>query len=110
MDVAGTRFYPVFDAKKGSGRKGRFTFPDQARGAQKSDIGPAHEWVVPKAVTVVYTGCHLHPAGLYDDMTVTRNGVTKTIFHSEAKYFEPAGAVSWDVSMTVTKPACRTAL
>jgi plastocyanin len=110
MDVAGKRLYPVFDAHKGNGTKGRFTFPDQARGAQKSDIGPAHEWVVPKDVTVVYTGGHLHPGGLYDDMTVTRNGVTKTIFHSEAKYFEPAGAVSWDVSMTVTKADWRIAL
>ncbi|MEA2273869.1 MAG: hypothetical protein QOI98_2577, partial [Solirubrobacteraceae bacterium] len=103
MDVAGLRLYPVFDAHKGSGTKGRFTFPDQARGAQKADIGPNHEWIVPDDLTLITTGGHLHPGGLYDDMTVTRNGVTKRIFHSEAKYFEPAGAVSWDVSMTVTK-------
>jgi plastocyanin len=110
MDVAGLRLYPVFDAHKGSGTKGRFTFPDQARGAQKADIGPNHEWIVPDDVTLITTGGHLHPGGLYDDMTVTRNGVTKRIFHSEAKYFEPAGAVSWDVSMTVTKPDWKIAL
>jgi hypothetical protein len=110
MDVAGQRIYPVFDVYKGSGTKGRFTFPQQARGAQRSDIGSAHEWRVPRDVTLIGTAGHLHPGGLYDDLTVTRNGVTKTIFRSEAKYFEPAGAVSWDVSMTVTKPEWKIAL
>ena len=32
MDVSGIRTYPVFDANKGQGTKGKFTFPDQARG------------------------------------------------------------------------------
>jgi plastocyanin len=110
MDVSGVRAYPVFDAFKGTGSNGRFTFPDQARGAQKADIGPAHEWRVDRDVTMVWTSGHLHPGGLEDYMTVTRGGVTKTIFRSEAKYFEPAGAVSWDVSMTATKPDWRIAL
>jgi plastocyanin len=43
-------------------------------------------------------------------MTVTRGGVTKQLFRSEAKYFEPAGAVSWDVSMTATKANWRPTL
>jgi plastocyanin len=110
MDVAGLRAYPVFDAHKGSGTKGKFTFPDQARGAQKADIGPAHEWKVDHDVTMIWTSGHLHPGGLEDYMTVTRGSVTKTIFRSEAKYFEPAGAVSWDVSMTATKPDWKVAL
>ncbi len=110
MDVSGIKFYPVFDAPKGGG-KGRYTFPDQARGAaQKAAIGPNHEWVVPRDITLVWTEGHLHPGGLYDDLTVTRNGWTKTVFRSEAKYFEPAGAVSWDVSMTVAKHNWRIAL
>ena len=33
-----------------------------------------------------------------------------TIFRSEAKYYEPAGAVSWDASMTFTKPGWRVAI
>jgi plastocyanin len=110
MDVSGVKAYPVFDANKGSGTKGKFTFPDQARGAAKADIGPAHEWTVPEDMTLVQTAGHLHPGGLWTDMTVTRDGVTKTIFRSEAKYFEPAGAVSWDVSMTATKPDWKIAL
>ena len=110
MDVSGIKAYPVFDVYKGSGTKGKFTFPDQARGAQKSDIGSNHEWTVDHDVTLVWTAVHLHPGGLYGDMTVTRNGVTKTIFHSVAKYWEPAGAVSWDVAMTAAKPSWKIAL
>ena len=45
---------------------------------------------------------HLHPGGLYDTFSVTRGDSTEKIFTSKAKYYEPAGAVSWDVSMTAT--------
>ena len=110
LDVAGIKAYPVFDVHKSDGKHGKFTFPDQAKGAQKADIGRAHEWIVPRDLTLVTTGGHLHPGGLYDTMTVTRGGVTKTIFKSEAKYWEPAGAVSWDVATTVPKPTWRIAL
>ena len=61
-------------------------------------------------MTLVATAGHLHPGGLYNDLTATRSGVTKQLFRSEAKYYEPAGAVSWDVSMTGTKPDWRVAL
>jgi hypothetical protein len=110
MDVSGIKPYPVFDALRGSGRHGRFTFPNQARGAQKADIGSAHQWIAPKDVTLVGTAGHLHPGGLRDDLSVSRGGTTKELFRSEAKYFEPAGAVSWDVSMTATKPDWRVAI
>src|SRR4051794_23050223 len=111
MDVSGLKLYPVFDVHHGQGSKGRFTFPDQAKtAAQKAAIGPNHEWTVPSDVTLVSTAGHLHPGGLEDDMTVTRDGVTKTIFRSQAKYFEPAGAVSWDVAMTGAKPDWKIAL
>ncbi len=45
---------------------------------------------------------HLHPGGLHDTFSVTRDGQKKDVFTSKAKYYEPAGAVSWDVSMTAT--------
>ena len=51
-------------------------------------------------MTLLGTAGHLHPGGLYTDLKVTRGGRTKELFRSVAKYFEPAGAVSWDVSMT----------
>ena len=110
MDVAGLKFYPVFDVRRGSGAKGRFTFPQQARGAQRQRIGPAHQWDVPEDITLVGTGGHLHPGGLWTELSAQRGGSAKEVFRSEARYFEPAGAVSWDVAMTVTKPGWRVAL
>jgi plastocyanin len=110
MDVSGIKSYPVFNAIRGTGRKGKYTFPNMAKGAAKQDIGSAHQWTVPKDDTLVATAGHMHPGGLYDDLTVTRGGKTKRLFRSEAKYFEPAGAVSWDVSMTATKSTWRPTL
>jgi plastocyanin len=107
MDVAGLKSYPVFDALHGKGRNGKYTFPNMARGAARKDIGVAHQWNIDRPTTLVATAGHLHPGGLYDDLTVTRAGKTKRLFRSTAKYFEPAGAVSWDVSMTATKPNWR---
>ena len=62
-------------------------------------------------------GGHLHPGGLHTDLWLQRRARgpaararrTKAavdarhgahLFRSQAKYFEPAGAVSWDVAMT----------
>jgi plastocyanin len=70
----------------------------------------AHQWNVQHPVTLIGTAGHLHPGGLYDDLNATRGNTTKRLFRSEAKYFEPAGAVSWDVSMTATKPDWKVAL
>jgi hypothetical protein len=106
MDVVGGG-YPVFDAIKGTGHgpktARRFTFPDDAPDAIEAKQH-RNEWVVPHDVTLVGTAGHLHPGGLYTDMKVTRNGRTKHLFRSNAVYYEPAGAVSWDVSMTATPP------
>ena len=51
---------------------------------------------------LVKTFGHLHPGGLYDTFSVTRDDQTTKVFTSKAHYYEPAGAVSWDVSMTAT--------
>jgi plastocyanin len=110
MDVSGLRAYPVFDALKGQGKNGKFTFPDQARPSQQKDVGGAHEFTAPSDMTLLNTAGHLHPGGLYTDLKITRGSRTKELFHSQAKYFEPAGAVSWDVSMTATKPSWRIAV
>jgi hypothetical protein len=103
MDVAGIKTYPVFNALHGTGKKGKYTFPEMARGAARKDIGFAQQYTADHDITLVGTAGHLHPGGLYDDLTATRGTTTKRLFHSVAKYFEPAGAVSWDVSMTATK-------
>ena len=52
---------------------------------------------------LVQTAGHLHPGGLWTDLLLTRGGRTVNLFRSRAKYWEPAGAVSWDVAMTATR-------
>jgi plastocyanin len=96
LDTVGG-LYPVFDAKRGSGGKDRrLTYPDEVPGA------PRNSWTVPEDGALVGTAGHLHPGGLWTDMTLTRDGRTTRLFRSKAVYYEPAGAVSWDVSMTTT--------
>ncbi len=96
LDVVGST-YPVFDAIKGTGHgppsKRRYTYPDD------SPTAPRNVWTVTKKQTLVAVWGHMHPGGLYDDLKITRAGVTKTLFRAKAKYWEPAGAVSWDVSI-----------
>jgi hypothetical protein len=108
LDVMGLSVYPVFDALKGrGGRDGRFTYPDEAQGLRGYD---RNRWVVQEDGALVGTAGHLHPGGLYTDLKLTRGGRTVRLFRSEAKYFEPAGAVSWDVAMTATPPSWRVGL
>jgi hypothetical protein len=109
LDV-GRGNYPVFDAIRGSGTNARYRFPEDARGAERKKIGPAQHFKVPFDATLVAAGGHVHPGGLWVDLRSTRGGKTKEVFRSEAKYYEPAGAVSWDASMTVTKPGWRVAV
>jgi hypothetical protein len=106
MDVAGQRFYPVFDALRAMDPGGQYTFPDEATGAARDDIGSAQQWTVPAGGrTLIGTAGHLHPGGLNTQLKVSRGALTKTLFTSNAHYFEPAGAVSWDVSMGATPGA-----
>lgn len=105
MDVEGIKPYPVFNAKKGSGTNGRFTYPDQAKNPYAGAPRKRNEWVADRDGTMVSTAGHLHPGGLWTDLNITRDGVTKRIFRSRANYFEPVGAVSWDVAMSATSDA-----
>jgi hypothetical protein len=110
MDVQGVKPYPVFNALKGSGTNDRFTYPNQAPNAYKADGIVRNRWVVDHDATLVSTAGHLHPGGLWNDLQLTRNGVTKTIFRSRADYFEPVGSVSWDVAMSATSDNWRVAV
>jgi hypothetical protein len=128
LDV-GSGNYPVFDARRGWGTDGRYRFPEDARGAERRKLGPTQHFTAPVDMTLVAAGGHVHPGGLWVDLRLSRgdsvplgngddayrappprNARTKTIFRSEAKYYEPAGAVSWDASMTFTKPGWRVAV
>ncbi|MFL5845384.1 MAG: hypothetical protein ACJ762_11870 [Solirubrobacteraceae bacterium] len=107
MDVEGLKPYPVFNALKGTGTKGRFTYPDQAKNPYAGVDHNRNEWVADHDGTLVSTAGHLHPGGLWTDLDITRDGVTKRIFRSRANYFEPSGAVSWDVAMSAASDKWR---
>jgi plastocyanin len=107
LDVAGLSLYPVFNSLRKQGTKGRFTFPNQARGAEAAKKGFAQEWTVNQDATIIGTVGHLHPGGLFTDLFIKRNGVKKRIFRSDAKYYGPAGPVTWDVAMYGTAPEWR---
>ena len=102
MDVQNGSIYPVFDVLKGSGTNGTLTYPDQATDPYGGGK-PKNEWTVPQAGVLVHTFGHLHPGGLHVDLDLLRDGKDAHVFESKAKYYEPAGAVSWDVSMTATR-------
>ena len=101
LDVVGG-IYPVFDALRGAGgRDGRLTYPDDVRGVAR------RTWTADQDGVLVGASGHLHPGGLWTDLTLTRDGRSVRLFRSQAHYFEPAGAVSWDVAMTVTPAGWR---
>jgi plastocyanin len=129
MDVENDEAYPVFDAHRGSGHDGRFTFPTDATDPYGS--GPVkNEWTVPQNATLVAVGGHMHPGGLYDTLEDIRPGATLArakragapapipgdapnsveIFRSQAHYWDKRGAVSWDMAMTKSPPNWRVAL
>jgi plastocyanin len=101
MDVQNGSVYPVFDVIKGTGADGHYTYPTDAD-TPYADTAAKNEWVVDRDGVLVATAGHLHPGGLHTELLATREGTTARLFESEAQYFEPAGAVSWDVSMTAT--------
>jgi len=122
LDVQKGSLYPVFDVLKGSGEDGTFTYPDQADKPYGSGA-KLNEWKADRDGVLIAAGGHLHPGGLSVDLFVRRDGAEPTgaaapavesdtaqIFSSKAIYYEPAGAVSWDVSMTVTPPDWRVAV
>ena len=109
MDVQGVKPYPVFSALRGTGTKGRFTYPDQAKNPYP-DGNVRNRWVADRDATLVTTFGHLHPGGLFTDLDLTRDGKTVRIFRSRANYFDPVGAVSWDVAMSATGPNWRVAI
>lgn len=120
MDVEKGSIYPVFDVHRHSGRNGKYTFPLQAKNPYPGRKRPLNQFRVKVDGTLVGTGGHLHPGGLWDQLDVTRPGVTPKygtkgkgvlhgltpnsvrLFRSNAHYFDPRGPISWDLSMGVT--------
>jgi plastocyanin len=122
MDVQNGNVYPVFDALQGTGVNGKLTYPNDVANAYPTGQ-PLNQWTVDRPGVLIDTAGHLHPGGLYDDLSLTRAGAsaapaaapavtgsTALLFRSVADYFEPAGAVSWDVSMGATPSNWRVAV
>jgi plastocyanin len=104
-DVEGGKVYPVFDVHKGQGgHDRRYTYPQESPRAMRAR---RDQLTIDQDGVLVATAGHLHPGGLWTDLKLTRDGRTVRLFRSRAKYFEPAGAVSWDVAMTATPETWR---
>jgi plastocyanin len=105
-DVERGKTYPVYDVLKGSGTRGKFTYPDQQPNAY-AGRGRSNEYVVDRPGTLVSCFGHVHPGGLYTDLRLRRGDRSKLLFRSEAKYFGGRPPVSWDLAMTTTPPDWR---
>ena len=111
MDVEGVKPYPVFNALQGSGIKSRFTYPDNEPKAYAADGYRRNEWIVDRDVDA---GQHRRPpaSGRPVDRP-ERHARRRDRSASSARarnYFDPAGAISWDVAMSATAPNWRVAL
>jgi plastocyanin len=131
LDVENGSAYPVFDVRKGSGSRGRFTYPTDARNPYP-DGTRRNAWVADRNGVLVFTWGHMHPGGLHTDLYLRRRGARirtaacerhprgaarrrcarnaprgrgarAHLFRAKARYFEPAGAVSWDVATTAPR-------
>ncbi len=139
LDVQNGSIYPVFDVHKGSGGKdGKFVYPNDDPDAYPAGV-QKNEWTADRDGVLIATAGHVHTGGLSTDLWMRRAGAsyagpncsrmvkgakrtkcvrrapkvqgdTVHLFKSEAKYWEPAGPVSWDVAMTGTKPGWRVAV
>lgn len=122
-DVQNGSIYPVFDVAKGSGRDGLYTYPDDAVDPYGAGAPSKNTWTVDRDGVLLATAGHLHPGGLQTDMWLQRANATALpghgkvgatdvarLFTSKANYWEPAGAVSWDVAMTATPDTWRVAV
>lgn len=72
MDVESGSGYPVFDTKRGSGRDGRFTYPDDADDPYPGP--PKNVWTVDGDGVLVTGLGHVHPGGLRTDLWLSRDG------------------------------------
>jgi hypothetical protein len=107
LDVENDKSMPIFDVRrKAGGRDGRWRYPEDAKNPYGN--GPRRNvWTADEDGTLILSAGHVHPGGLWTDMYIKRGKRRKLIFRSRAKYYDPNGPVSWDLSMTHTKPSWR---
>jgi len=108
MDVRRGWGYPVFDVLQTmGGRDGTYTFPTESPIPAYPIGPPQNEFVLPQGGTLVSGIGHLHPGGLHDDIDVVRDGRSARILRTDAKYYDPVGPISWDMSIRASKPDWR---
>ena len=73
LDVRGGEDYPVFNSASGSGERGAFTYPTDAKNPYGGHT-PLNEVRVPFDGTIVGAVGHIHPGGLYDTIELVRPG------------------------------------
>ena len=124
MDVQNGNLYPVFNVKKGAGKNGKYTYPDDARNPYRGGPKRTNGWWTGPAcsssreatcIRGVFTRTctcagGASGSGRRESDAPRGRGNKAHLFRSVAKYFEPAGAVSWDVAMTGTRPDWRVKL
>ena len=110
LDVEGGKAYPVFDvASAAAARTGASPTPTTR---------PTPTAAAPRATRrrSSATACSSGPPATSTRAASTptsssrATGARVNLFRSRAKYWEPAGAVSWDVAMTATRPNWRVAV
>ena len=124
---------PGLQRGEGRGREGLYTYPNDEPAAYQGGRKQQRVDGRPRTACSSPTAGHLHPGGLHTDLWVRRQGAriaeaglreqelgqarasaasanaprgrgsNAHLFRSNAKYYEPAGAVSWDVAMTGTR-------
>jgi hypothetical protein len=116
LDVQRGSGYPVFDAFMNTGSAGKVTFPDQFTTPYAGLGYKPNELSKKLDMTLLGTAGHVHPGGLRTDLQVIRNSdpdvpaspqpgdypKSAKLFRSNAVYYDPAGPVSWDLSMQAT--------
>jgi plastocyanin len=110
VDVQDGSAYPVFDVHRdASDADGTFTYPAEAAPAPYP-TDTKNSRTITQDGTLIWSAGHVHPGGLHTDLYATRGDQRIELFRSDAKYYDPAGPVSWDMSMTATPPDYRVGL
>ena len=138
MDVRNGQIYPVFNVEQGRGGEGQLHLPERPAGglpraAASATSGPSTATACSSRPRATCTpagctptsGCAARARGSPSRRAPARArqarkrckaraprgfGSNAHLFRSKANYFEPAGAVSWDVAMTGTRPDWRVKL
>ena len=115
MDVQNGETYPVFDVPRGGGHNGEYTYPDDAkdpvpRRTRRRTCGPSTRTArcsrppatCTRAVCATTSGCKRAARSCPPTRRSRAPPTRCTSSRRSSHYYEPAGPVSWDVTMSAT--------